>query len=117
MLVVGIFGRTFAIGVVVPLMIVIGDPSSYVRTAFICTIVLLIALILFIPGVHENEFVKKRYLQIYEYLEKQKMGYFKTLKIAFKQKNFRLWVAVYTLNITANAIRQVSSISMLKFLA
>ena len=110
MLVIGIFGRTFAIGVVVPLMIVLGDPSSYVRTAFICTIVLLIALVLFIPGVHENEYVKKRYLQIYEYLEKQKLGYFKMLKLAFKQKNWVTWLVVYTLWTIAMMLGQVSSL-------
>lgn len=109
-MVIGIFGRTLAQGIVVPFIIILGDPSSYVRAALMCTIILIICLILLIPGVYENEFVKKRYLKIYEYLEKQKMGYFKSLKIAFKQKNFRLWVVVYTLNITANAIRQVSFI-------
>ena len=109
MLMVGIFGQTFA-GVMVPLMIVLGDPSSYVRTALICAIVLLIALILFIPGVHENEFVKKRYLQIYEFLESQKMGYFKTLKIAFKQKNWVTWLTAYTLWTIGLMLGQVSSL-------
>ena len=109
MLLVGIFGQIFA-RVMVPLMIVLGDPSSFVRTALICAIVLLIALILFIPGVHENEFVKKRYLQIYEFLEKQKIGYMKTLKIAFKQKNWSTWLTAYTLWTIGMMLGQVSTI-------
>ena len=110
MLVIGIFGRTFAIGVVVPLMIVLGDPSSYVRAALICTIVLLIALILFIPGVYENEFVKQRYLKIYDFLETQKIGYFKMLKIAFKQKNWVTWLVTYTLWTVGMMLGQVSTL-------
>ena len=110
MLIVGIFGRTFAIGVVVPLMIVLGDPSSYVRTALVCTIVLLISLIIFIPGVYENEFVKKRYLQIYEFLETQKLPYFKTIKIAFKQKNWVVWLLVYGFYVIGMMLGQASSI-------
>jgi len=109
MLLVGIFGQIFA-SVMVPLMIVLGDPSSFVRTALICAIVLFIALILFIPGVHENEFVKKRYLQIYEFLEKQKIGYMNTLKIAFKQKNWRTWLTAYTLWTIGMMLGQVSTI-------
>jgi len=109
MILVGILGQTFN-GVIVPLMIVLGDPSSYVRTALICAIVLLIALILFIPGVYENEFVKKRYLQIYEFLEKQKMGYFKTLKIAFKQKNWTTWLVGFTLWTIGLMLGQVSNL-------
>jgi len=110
MLVIGIFGRTFAIGVVVPLMIVLGDPSSYVRAALVCAIVLIIALIAFIPGVYENEFVKQRYLKIYEFLETQKIGYFEMLKIGFKQKNWVTWLVTYTLWTTAMMLGQVSSL-------
>ncbi|MHA1257603.1 MAG: MFS transporter, partial [Promethearchaeota archaeon] len=110
MLVIGIFGRTFAIGVVVPLMIVLGDPSSYVRAALVCAIVLIIALILFIPGVYENEFVKQRYLKIYDFLETQKIGYFKMLKIAFKQKNWVTWMVVYSLWTIGMMLGQVSTL-------
>ena len=110
MLVVGIFGRTFALGIVLPFMIVFGDPSSYVRTALVCTIVLLISLIIFIPGVYENEFVKKRYLQIYEFLETQKLPYFKTIKIAFKQKNWVVWLLVYGFYVIGMMLGQASSI-------
>jgi GPH family glycoside/pentoside/hexuronide:cation symporter len=113
MLVVGIFGRTFALGLVLPFMIIVGDPSSYVRAALVCTIILLISLLAFLPGIHENEFVKKRYLQIYEFLESQKMGYIKTLKIAFKQKNWLLWTVVYTLYVIGMMLNQVSTIYFL----
>ncbi|MHA1256622.1 MAG: MFS transporter [Promethearchaeota archaeon] len=88
----------------VPTIIVRGDPSSYKRFALVGCIILAIALIIFLPGIYENEFVKKRYFQIYEFLDTQKMPYFKFLKTAFKQKNYMVWLVAYTLFITASAL-------------
>ncbi|MHA1254668.1 MAG: MFS transporter [Promethearchaeota archaeon] len=113
MLFIGIFGRTIALGLVIPFIIIVGDPSSYVRAAFVCSIILLISVILFLPGIHENEFVKQRYLQIYEFIESQKIGYIKTLKVAFKQKNWLLWTLVYTLYVIGMMLGQVSTIYFL----
>ena len=88
----------------IPTIIVRGDPSSYSRFALVGCIVLVIALLIFLPGIYENEFVRKRYLQIYEFLDTQKMPYFKFLKTAFKQKNYMVWLVAYTLFITASAL-------------
>jgi Na+/melibiose symporter-like transporter len=57
--------------------------------------------------------VKKRYLQIYEFLESQKIGYIKTLKVAFKQKNWLVWTVVYTLWVVGMMLGQVSTIYFL----
>ncbi|MHA1527084.1 MAG: MFS transporter [Promethearchaeota archaeon] len=97
----------------VPGIVVTGDPSSYSRFALVASIILVIALILFIPGIYENEFVRNRYLQIYEYLETEKIPYFKFLKTTFKQKNYMIWSAAYTLIVTANVLNFTS---MLYFL-
>jgi len=88
----------------IPIIIVRGDPSSYSRFSLVGCIVLVIALLIFLPGIYENEFVRKRYLQIYEFLDTQKMPYFKFLKTAFKQKNYMVWLVAYTLFITASAL-------------
>ena len=90
--------------VLVPGIIVTGDPSSYTRFALVASIILVISLILFIPGIYENEDVRNRYLQIFEHLEKQKMPYFKFLKTTFAQKNFLVWVVAYSLYVTANTL-------------
>jgi GPH family glycoside/pentoside/hexuronide:cation symporter len=90
--------------VLVPTIIVRGDPSSYNRFALVGCIFLAIALVIFLPGIYENETVRKRYLQIYEFLDTQKMPYFKFLKTAFKQKNYMVWLVAYTLFITAGAL-------------
>ena len=90
--------------ILVPSIIVSGDPSSYSRFALVGCIILAIALIIFLPGIYENEFVRKRYLQIYEFLDTQKMPYFQFLKTTFKQKNYMVWLVAYTLFITAGAL-------------
>ena len=64
-----IFGRFFFLGILLPFTIVFGDPKSYIRYTLIISIACSISLVIFIPGIYENEFVKKRYLQIYEFLQ------------------------------------------------
>jgi len=99
--VLGIGIRTVIMALLMPALIIQGDPGSYVRFALVLTIILCICLILSVPGVYENEFVKKRYLQIYEYLEAIRLPYFKFLKITFKQKNYMTLLIAYTLWQTA----------------
>jgi len=84
-------------GILVPLIIVTGDPSSYVRCAIITGIVIGVAFVLFIPGIHESEAVKTRYLAVWEYLEERKLPYFKFLKVVFKQKNYLLTLFSFTM--------------------
>ncbi|MFX1258632.1 MAG: MFS transporter [Promethearchaeota archaeon] len=93
----GTISRLVMMGIIIPYIIVPGDPTSYVKAAIVTGIIIAIALVLFIPGIHEDEAVKKRYLQVYEYLEKRKLPYFKFLKIAFKQKNFKLEVFAFAM--------------------
>ena len=66
---IGLGARTGVMIILIPQLIIRGDPSSYARAALILSIVMGILLILIIPGIHENEFVKNRYLQIYEFME------------------------------------------------
>ncbi len=109
-----IFGQFFFLGILIPFTIVFGDPKSYIRYALIVSIACAISLVIFIPGIYENEFVKKRYLQIYEFLETQRMPYFQFLKTTVKQKNFVVFLIVWTLVTTSNTLQQISSLYFLK---
>jgi len=80
------------LGILVPYFIISGDPDSYIRAALITCIVMAISMVIFLPGMHESEAVKTRYLQVYEYTESVKLPYFKFLKIAFKQRNYKIGV-------------------------
>ena len=105
---VGLGVRTAVMGLLMPTIIIQGDPSSYVRFSLVLAIILGIALVLMVPGVYENEFVKKRYFQIYEYLEAIRLPYFKFLKTTFKQKNYMTLLICYTLWTTAQLLAMFS---------
>lgn len=105
-----IMGRFLVVGLIIPFVIVYGDPTSYVRVALVLCILLTVALILFIPGIYESEEVKQRYLKIYEFMEAQKMPYFKLLKTAFKDRNWVIYIVVFTLQIIASFLNQASSL-------
>ncbi len=106
----GTISRFVMLGIVVPYIIISGDPSSYIRAAIITSIVMAIGLVLFIPGIHESESVKERYFKVHEYLEKGKLPYFKFLKIAFKQKNFKLGLLTFALFTIAYSLYYASTI-------
>ncbi|MHA1526545.1 MAG: MFS transporter [Promethearchaeota archaeon] len=111
---VTLFSGVFIRVVVIGNILVYGDPSSFVRAALLTAVVCVICLLLFIPGIYENEFVKNRYLQIYEFLETQKLPYFKLLKITFKQKNYMIFLVAFTLFQTAQTLNRASELFMLK---
>ncbi|MHA1468074.1 MAG: MFS transporter, partial [Promethearchaeota archaeon] len=100
--------------VIIANVVVFGDPSSFVRAALLTVVISFIALILLLPGIHENETVKKRYFQIYEFLELQKMPYFKLLKLAFKQKGYVTFTIAITLVQCARILRIASELYMIK---
>ena len=100
--------------VIIANVVVFGDPSSFVRAALLTVVISFICLILLLPGIHENETVKKRYFQIYEFLELQKMPYFKLLKLAFKQKGYLAFTIALTLHQCARILRIASELYMIK---
>ena len=102
---IAIGARTSVFGILLPTIIIRGDPSSYIRAMLILTILSFILLGLLIPGIYENEFVRKRYLQIYEFLEATRLPYFKFIKITFKQKNFMILLIAFVLFSTAGLIQ------------
>jgi len=107
---IAIFSSMFIRIVIIAQVIAYGDPSSFVRGALITAIVGVVVLVLLLPGVHENEFVKNRYLKIYEVLEAQKLPYFQLLKITFKQKNYMTFLIAFTLFTIANNLMLASEL-------
>ena len=96
-LLIGMFGNIFASGILIPMVIIYGDPSSYIRAAALACIVLAVAVLLFIPGINESEEMKERYLKIHEMKEKQKLPYKELLKIAFKNRDFVIYTTMFFL--------------------
>ena len=111
---VALFSGIFLRIVIIANVIVYGDPSSFVRAALLSVVICVILLIILIPGIHETELVKKRYLQIYEFLETQKMPYFKLIKLTFKQKNFVTFLIALTLFSSAQVLNLASELYMLR---
>ena len=106
----GTISRLVLMVILVPFIIVTGDPGSYVTCAIITAILIGISLVFFIPGIHESEAVKARYMKVYEYLDEGKLPYFKFLKIVFKQKNFKLGLFAFTMFTIAYMLNYANSI-------
>ncbi len=114
-LLIGMFGNIFASGVLIPMVIVYGDPSSFIRAAALGCIALSIATLLFIPGIYESEEIKERYLKIHEMQEKQKLPYKKLLKIAFKNRDFVIYTIMFFLiEGVAGVISRTSTFYLIK---
>jgi len=110
----GLFGGISVRIILIPAFIIYGDPSSFLRFALVSVVILTICLILLLPGIYENEFVKGRYLKIYEFLETQKMPYFQFLKTTFKTKSYMIYLTVHALWTYSYVLGQISSFYMLK---
>ena len=111
---VAIFSGIFIRIVIIANVIVYGDPSSFIRAALLTVVVGIFCLILMLPGIHESEIVKTRYLQIYEFLEAQKMPYFKLLKLTSKQKNYVTFTIALTLFSSAQVLGLASELYFLR---
>jgi Na+/melibiose symporter-like transporter len=111
---ISIFSAMFIRIVIIAQVIVYGDPTSFVRAALMTAILGIVCLALLLPGIHENEFVKQRYLQIYEFLETQKLPYFQLLKITFKQKNYMAFLLAFTMFTVAQNLSLASELFFLR---
>ena len=90
----GFYVPFFTIGLIIgmmlpPLFITYGDKTSYVFMAIIGSAVTLVFLILSFPGMKEDEIMIKR---AFTAAQEEKTPFFGTLKKAWKQKNFRIFV-------------------------
>ncbi len=83
------------------------DTESFTIAALVSVILLGISLIIFIPGSKESDEIKERFIVGYENAEK--VSFFKTMKIAIKQKNFMLIVFTYILFMIAMGLVSMNS--------
>lgn len=74
------------LGFIVPLVYVYGNRDSMILAQGLVVLMLLICVVIFIPGARESEGMKEAFLRGYE--EKERDSYIKTMKAAFKRKNF-----------------------------
>jgi len=83
-------------GFIGPLIIVYGKKETFILSALISLFIRFVLVIFLIPGIHESDELKERFLRGYENtLNKEKVSYWKTMKKAFKRKNFTSTFFVY----------------------
>ena len=88
-------------------IVVTENPISFTIAAAISVIILLISLVIFYPGSKESEEIKERFIVGYQNAEK--VPFFKTMKIAIKQKNFMLVLCTYILFMIAMGLQSMNS--------
>jgi len=117
--------RAFAIGtilmfVLITIMVVIGTlvieygkPETFVYTAIIMIIFLVVFSIFIFPGIRESEEMKQMFLSSFDKAEKA--SFFSTLRTALKTKNFRVSLAGYTIQVTSYTLYMSSLIYMFRY--
>ena len=89
---IGVFG--IAMGFILPsVLVVFGEPSSYVTTSIVFAIIGFFLVFLIIPGVRESPEMITRYIE--DRKESQSESFYKELKNAFRQRNFVAWIVLY----------------------
>jgi Na+/melibiose symporter-like transporter len=101
------------LGVVASILVVYGDPSSFVRLAIIVVIIMAVLTVLLLLGVKESDEMKEMFIKSYEQTEQ--IGFKKTMKTALKTKNFRISLIGYTCQITAMTLTAASMIFMYQY--
>ena len=102
-------------GLIGPLIIVYGDKQTFILSAFISMIIRIILVILLIPGIRESEDLKERFLRGYEIsAQTESESYWKTMKKAFKRKNFTSTFLVFLFLSLAGSLYGASQIYFLK---
>ncbi len=79
--------------------LVYGDPSTFVTFALLTVIIMGVLAFLLILGIRESKEMKEMYLRSYEKAEHK--GFFASMKIALKTKNFNISLLGYTCQVTA----------------
>ncbi|MFW9875956.1 MAG: MFS transporter [Candidatus Thorarchaeota archaeon] len=81
--------------------------ASFTYAAMVSTILLGISLFIFFPGSKESDEIKERFILGYKNAER--ISFFKTMKIAIKQKNFMLALFTYILFMIAMGLVSMNS--------
>ena len=110
---IGILGIVVG-GIVPPLIITFGDLQSYVLQGGVMIIFGLIILALALPGCRDDKETVDRYLATYE-TKKERGSFFKSLKIALKQKSFVYFIIAYLFYQTCTTLMQMSISFLVRF--
>jgi GPH family glycoside/pentoside/hexuronide:cation symporter len=98
-----------------PLIIVYGDKETFILSALISFLIRLALILLLIPGIRESEELKERFLRGYENKEiNERESYWKTMKKAFKRKNFTSTFFVFLLLSLGATLYAASGIYFMK---
>jgi len=88
-----------------------GNPTSFTIAAFISIIVLSCSFLVFIPGSKESNVIKERFILGYD--NSKKISFFKTMKMAIKQKNFMLAVFSYLTFMIAFGLMSMNTVNFI----
>ena len=100
------------IGFTVPIFYIYGDRSSMILAQTIVVFLLIICVLLLIPGIRETEEIKEAFLRGHQ--EKGREPYFKTIKSAFKRKNFVATLLVFTALSLGSTLAAASGVYFMK---
>jgi Na+/melibiose symporter-like transporter len=99
-------------GFTVPFYYVYGDRSSMILAQTLIIFLLIICVLIFILGIRESEDLKERFLRGYE--SSERLSYFKTMKSAFKKKNFVAALLIFMLLSLADTLNTASGVYFMK---
>lgn len=108
------FGVT-GLGIFVSLLIVYGDPASFVRAAIFVIVIMAVLNVILLLGVRESEQMKEMFINSFEKL-KGENKFFPIMKTALKTKNFTVSLIGYTAQITAMTFIGFSTIFMYQYI-
>ncbi len=75
--------------IIPPMLITYGEPSSYVFAAIVIGLISLVFMVLNIPGIREDKDMIERATLL---AREPKQSFLKTLKMALRHKNYRVWI-------------------------
>ena len=103
------------LGFIGPLVIIYGKKETFILSALIFFFIRFVLLIFLIPGIRESDELKERFLRGFENNENKDIeSYWKTMKKAFKRKNFTSTFFVYLMLSLAVTLYQASGIYFMK---
>ena len=100
------------IGFIPPLIIVYGDKNSFFLAMLIVAIILSVCVIISIHGISESEDLKETFLRGYDNVGRT--SFWKTMKIAFRHKNYVIAIITATLYSAAWNLYIASGIYFMK---
>jgi len=104
-----IFLANFLATTIWSIIIFPGEPATFTIAAFLSFIILGLSLAIFIPGSKESDEIKGRFISGYETAEKK--SFFRTMKMAIKQKNFMLALLTYIFFMIALGLMSTNTVN------